>query len=121
MKEKRTKLSINNYLTFKDNKENEKIQGVYGIEVNNKIVYIGQSTDISTRCKQHTYKIIKPLEKCKKYNSDLIPVYVKLKELFYDDYFIRFVILERIEDKNKLKEKEKYYINKYNPSLNTHN
>lgn len=111
---------INKYLTFKNNKERETIQGIYGIEVNNKIVYIGQSTNISKRCKQHTYKIIKPFEKCKKYNNDLIPVYTELRNLFYNDYYIRFLILERVEDKNKLKEREKYYINKYKPSLNAY-
>lgn len=111
---------IDNYLTFKNNKDKEKIQGIYAIEVNNKIVYVGQSTDIVTRCRQHCHKIIKPIENCKKYNGDLSPLYIELKNLFNNDYFIKFLILERIEDKSKLKQKEKYYMNKYKPSLNTH-
>lgn len=111
---------INNYLTFKNNENNEKIQGIYGIKINNKIIYVGQSKDIIERCKQHTYKIIKPIEKCKKYKNDFIPLYNELRELFYNNYFIKFIILERINDENQLTEKELYYINKYKPKLNIH-
>lgn len=111
-------MQLNNYLTFKDNKNKEKIQGVYAIEVNNKIVYVGQSVDVVGRCKQHSHKIIKPIEECKKYKSDFRPLYSELRELFYNDYYIKFLILERVKNKNKLKQREKYYMDKYNPPLN---
>lgn len=108
------------YLSFIDNKEKEKIQGIYGIMIDNEIVYIGQSTDIAKRCKCHALKIIKEESKCKKYNGDLYPVYIETRRAFYNYQNIKFVILERIKDESKLIEKELYYMDKYQPKLNIH-
>lgn len=109
-----------NNLIFVDNKDKEKIMGIYGIIVNNEIVYVGQSNNIVKRCKQHTLKITKPIEKCEKYKGDLTPLYIELKQYFFNNINIKFVILERIKNANLLKEREKFYINKYQPKLSIH-
>lgn len=113
-------LKSNNYLTFVENKEQQKIKGVYGIMIDDELVYIGQSKDIVKRCKQHSYKIIKPKEECKKYKNDFRPLYIETRDAFYNNKHIKFIILERIVNELNLKKKELYYINKYSPRLNIH-
>ena len=114
-------LKNNNYLSFIDNKDKQKISGIYGIMIEDELVYIGQSKDIVKRCKQHSYKIIKSEENCKKYKSDFTPLYIEVRKAFYDNKHIKFVILERVFYESSLKYIESYYINKYSPRLNIHN
>ena len=85
------------------------MSGIYGIFVNDSLIYIGQSMDIEKRFIQHKNKLGKDqgclytiIEICKNRGSE-----VKLK------------VLEIIEDKEERLKREKYLIELFQPLANT--
>jgi len=88
------------------------IQGVYLIrnKVNNK-VYIGSSINIKRRWRDHIYE----LSRNRHNNIHLQNAWNK-----YGKDNFEFVILEEVEDKSILRDREQYWLNKYqsfNPSM----
>lgn len=80
--------------------------GVYKIEnIKNHKVYIGSSKNIKNRWKQHLYS----LKTNTHHSIKLQSCYNKLK----DKSILQFSIVEIVDDKTKLKEREQYYINLY--------
>lgn len=85
---------------------NETIIGVYKIEnIKNHKVYIGSSKNIYMRWKQH----IAQLKQGTHHSVKLQRCYDKLK----NKTTLQFSIVEIVKDVNKLKEREQYYIDKY--------
>lgn len=85
--------------------------GVYRITVNSKKSYIGSSTNLYLRCCQH----LAHLRKNKHHSRYLQHSYNK-----YGEKSITFEVLEICPKNIKiLREKERYYINKYNPFFNS--
>lgn len=85
------------------------MSGIYGIFVDDSLIYIGQSVDIKKRFIQHKNKLDKSqgclytiIEICKNYGSQ-----VTLK------------VLEIIEDKEERLKREKYLIQLFQPLANT--
>lgn len=87
----------------------KKISGIYKIEnkINGKI-YIGQSVDVYRRLKKHIWEI--------KSNNNIL--YKALKKYGVENF--TYELIEECEI-NKLDEKEKYYIKKYNSYINAEN
>ena len=80
----------------------EKISGIYGIvfyrnDVNGVKIYIGSSVNIRRRCMSHRFKL-----KNNKHDNS------KMQKIFNKKYDMKFVILERCEDKDVLC-REKFY------------
>lgn len=83
------------------------MQGIYQIKnTKNNKVYIGSSIDIDRRWKEHT----KDLENNKHHSIKLQRSY----NLTKDKSIFKFSIVEEVEDINKLRDREQYYINLYN-------
>ena len=84
------------------------MQGVYKIEniVNHKI-YVGSSVDINKRFDSH----IKSLRKGKHNNKYLQRAWDKYGECNFD-----FAIIELVDDKDKIRDREQYYIELYDSS-----
>ena len=80
-----------------------KIQGIYKIIncINSK-VYIGQSIEIEKRFKQH---------KINSKNNILYPLYNAIKCYGVDNF--EFIIIEEVEDINKLDQREQYWMDHY--------
>ena len=87
--------------------------GIYGIQVNNQIVYVGQSKNLARRLAEHLFKIECKGRKEKKY--ELLDG-ISSKDGFNQP--IRFCELARATEE-ELNDKEKYFIDKYDPCLNT--
>lgn len=95
------------------------VMGIYGIYLNNDLVYIGQSKNIGERWKIHKHHIVKVPSKCREHFNDFIPLYTKLRNCYYAGCGnIYFNVIEIISDKSILKEKESEYIDKLKPQLN---
>ena len=117
----------NNQLRFYDllysNKQKKilepfNVMGVYGIFVNNEIIYIGSSKNIGERIITHKHHILKPIEKCLKCKKDFLPIYIKLRELYNKDKDFYFGIIEKVNDEYQLRLKERQYIKTLNPKYN---
>lgn len=76
--------------------------GIYKITINDYYIYIGQSVDVKSRCKQH----LRELKQNKHYNKRLQSVFNKYPNS------IKFEILEECEI-DKLDEREMFYIDYY--------
>lgn len=86
------------------------MQGIYMIKnAKNKMVYIGSSYDILKRWKEH----IALLEKNKHHSYKLQSDWNK-----YNIYDFNFLILECVEERKDLIEREIYYVKKYNSTNN---
>lgn len=90
---------------------NIKESGVYKIlnTINNKF-YIGSSVNIQNRMRQHKYFCKNKIYKRTKLNSAFIK---------YNEEDFKIIILELVEDKTKLAEREQYYLNNLKPDYNT--
>lgn len=100
-----------NYITLADIVEDdiESISGIYGILIDNYLVYIGRSKNIQIRWNQHKKGIEKSPEK----------KYELLREALQCGHTIHFVVLEYC-DNSELKIKERENILKYEcPPLNS--
>jgi group I intron endonuclease len=89
------------------------IQGVYAIKniINNKM-YIGSAFNIDTRWKTHKLN----LKRNTHINIKLQRAWIKYQESNFN-----FIILELVEDKKKLREREKYLIDKFDTINNGYN
>ena len=85
----------------------KRYQGVYGIFSEGQCLYIGQSKQINGRLHQHFFWIKKPHKSPKSHQS----LYSKLHQ--YEN-----LVIGIIEETENHKEREKYYINKYQPLYN---
>lgn len=91
---------------------NTKIIGIYGIYVNEELVYIGSSSSIYTRVRDHCYQMY--LENG--YNDSK---YIELHKCLVEGKDISFEIIDSdITEENRY-EMEYKYIEKYKPILNT--
>lgn len=109
---KKYKYSINKFL------EKYKIMGIYGIYLQNKLIYIGQSNNIGKRWVIHKTHITREPSKCRDYMGDNCPLYNFLRNYYQAGIDISFSILEIINDKSELNQKESEYIKKFNPICN---
>ena len=84
-----------------------KIQGIYKIinKTNNK-VYIGQSTNIKKRFKEHNFYIS---------NNIKYPLYKAIRK--YGLHNFEFIIIEVINDRKELDQKEQYWLDNYQSYL----
>lgn len=90
--------------------------GIYGIYINNKLVYVGKSTDLLTRIANHCL-LIEGLGKPNQVNSNKYRV---LRQARDQGHKVRFELLEYTEeDEDKLGFAESAWINLYMPKLNT--
>ena len=106
VKDKDVLLSIDNITKYKENLIDN--SGIYGISVNDVLVYIGKSYNLYSRFKQHIKLIHEPNKERK---------YLLLNKYYTKGYNIDFIVLE-LCDYERLNELESYYINKYLPFLN---
>lgn len=94
--------------------------GIYAIQVDDKILYVGQSKWITDRVLSHIFEMTNCLKKV------LLDEYVEKKykilaSAVLTGHKIEFITLcECNKDKEELDEKEIYYINLYNAPLNTY-
>lgn len=109
---KKYKYSVNKFL------EKYKTMGIYGIYLQNKLIYIGQSNNIGKRWVTHKTHIIREPSKCRDYMGDNYPLYNFLRSYYQAGIDISFSILEIINDKSELNQKESEYIKKFNPICN---
>lgn len=90
--------------------------GIYKIE--NKVtgqVYIGQSTNIKRRFKDHMVRAFNNFPSNEQYNNEL---YIDLRRYGKENF--TFMVIEECQ-KEELKEKEAYWIGVYNSYLNGYN
>lgn len=73
--------------------------------------YIGSTVNFGNRKRNHYYNCNTPSRKHYYY-----PLYEKMREVGIDTY--AFTVLEDNIPQKKLLEREKYYIDEYNPQLN---
>lgn len=86
------------------------VSGIYAIYIQDKLVYIGKSTNLNNRVYQHERGIITGKGGCSWYNI--------AKEFYIRDYDIKIVVVEPVEEKELLA-KEQYYIELHRPIFNT--
>lgn len=84
--------------------------GIYAIYVDKEFAYIGQSKNLIGRLGDHYYAIFFQ-------QKDLEHRYEVLRELHLKSHLITFDVIEYC-DKEELRDREAYYIQKYNPPLN---
>ena len=85
--------------------------GIYGIVVNDRVIYVGQSKKLAQRLAQHVYEIEKKHKTEKKYE-----ILDEISDKARYDQKIRFTLLEETANLN---ERENYYISELKPILNT--
>lgn len=96
----------------KEHPDFERMVCIYGIYVNDICVYVGQTINLLQRYIQHGIEILCPRNsKAKKYQL--------LEELYKQNYNISIKPIEILYNNLLLDDKEQYYINLYNPSLNS--
>ena len=104
---------------------NDNVAGIYGIKIDEKIVYVGQSVLITDRVISHICTIMDYI-KLLMLDDNIEKKYKLLSQAILDGYAIEFIILceckkqnlNKMELKTKLNDIEKYYITLYNPPLN---
>lgn len=84
--------------------------GIYTISIDGKIVYVGESSDLWNRAKQHRYNILNS-------NEVWYPLCRKFCERGHN---ITFKVVEAVEPR-LLREKEKQYITVCHPMFNLQN
>lgn len=79
------------------NKDNNlyNISAIYGIYINNELVYIGSSIHCIERFLQHKYKVLLPEYKRCKWHKDYIPLYQELRKAYRHKDKISFDILKK--------------------------
>lgn len=83
--------------------------GIYQVFLNNKLVYVGRSSNMLQRIANHMYQI----DVNQKTNK-----YIQLRGAREQGYGIRFDVLEYCSEE-ETPYREAYWINKYRPCLNT--
>jgi hypothetical protein len=86
-----------------------KLQGVYGIFSNGDCLYVGESSKILKRFSDHKSYIKNP---------DTKSLSSKMKEMYIELQQYNHLIFGIIEETPNHKEREKYWINCYNPEYN---
>lgn len=87
------------------------MKGIYGIKVDNCLVYVGQATNINERIRQHWSAI---LEKQPRENK-----YQLLKSAASRKHKITFWLLEEVKEAGRLDDVERKWIKTIQPCLNT--
>jgi hypothetical protein len=93
------------------------ISAVYGIYVNDELVYIGSSIHCMTRFNQHKWQIIKPEEKRCPW-KDYRLAYNELRKHYQNGDRISFDIIEREDNVKVLKVLERTYLKTLKPKFN---
>lgn len=106
-------------INIKDNESNKQYRTscIYGIYLNDELVYLGKTTNAIQRWEIHKHHIIKSEDDCRKYLGDYYKLYVELRKAYNNGDKITFDIIEEV-DKNLLSIKEREYLNKNKPILN---
>lgn len=91
---------------------------IYGIYVNNELVYIGKTNSAIDRWVVHKHHITKPYSECRKYYGDFNKLYNNLREDYFSNECIEFRIIEEVSTDN-LSEIERKYLKYNKPKLNT--
>lgn len=91
----------------------DKRSGIYGIYCDDKLVYIGKSTNLLNRWIAHKCHVY--CEESKEYNR---PIYRELRRALQEGHTIQAQLIEYCETW-ELEDKEDEYIIKYYPALNT--
>jgi len=86
-----------------------RISGIYAITIQNRVVYIGKSTNLISRVTRHIRNAL---------NGHKRPKYQILNSAICDGKFVNCVVIEECGEK-ELSEREEHYIIKFNPPLNT--
>lgn len=110
-----------NELTIKKNSDIYKqynISAIYGVYINNNLVYIGSSIHCMERFLQHKHKVLLKEENRHAYCKDCIPIYNALREALSDGKIITFDILQKEQNVKKLRRLERQYLEQYKPPLN---
>ena len=91
--------------------------GVYKIfdEVTGEVLYVGESIRPERRRGEHLYKR-KDTEKAYKHSI----INGMISEGILDNTNLKFEVIEYVDDADKRKERETYWINKLNPTYNSH-
>lgn len=92
---------------------------IYGIYVNDELVYLGSTKNAIKRWQIHKHYIIKPYDKCKNYNYDNINMYKQLRDNYYSGDIIEFGIIGLVKDYSKLNDIERVFLKVNKPILNT--
>ena len=90
-------------------KYHSKYKGVYGIFNNGECLYIGESSKIMKRFSDHKTYIKNP---------DIKSISSKMKEMYIELQQYNHLIFGILEECNNHKNKEKYWIDKYQPRYN---
>ena len=95
------------------------VMGIYGIYLDDTLVYIGQSKNIKNRWIQHKQQIEAPLISFEYKESGIDALYNTLRQYYREGIeSIYFCILEIVKDESKLKKLETEYINFFKPKYN---
>lgn len=95
------------------------IMGIYGIYLDDELVYIGQSINIKNRWIKHKENIEKPIIILDDREKGLDVLYNKLGDYYRANIeSIYFCVLEKVNNKNKLKQLENKYIEYFKPKYN---
>lgn len=118
-------VNINEIVTDKENElfQDYDVAGVYGIYLNQELVYIGSSVHCMTRFYQHKRKIV--IEESKRCAwKDYTLVYNELRKAYQNNLNISFEIIDEIDDVNDvqfLRALERAYIRILKPKFNVSN
>lgn len=109
---KKYKCTINKFL------EEYNIMGIYGIYLQDNLIYIGQSNNVGKRWIIHKTHITRSPSQCRNYMGDNCPLYNFLRNYYQAGIKISFSVLEIVSNKEELNQKELEYIKKFNPKCN---
>lgn len=85
------------------------MSGIYGIIINNSLVYIGKANDLEERKRQHWCKIFNPNE------NKYYLLHAALKQHFR----IQFILLQKVPNISSLLDIEEKWIKALKPCLNS--
>lgn len=95
------------------------IMGIYGIYLDDELVYIGQSTNIKNRWIKHKENIEKPIIILEDREKGLDVLYNKLGDYYRANIeSIYFCVLEKVNNRKELKKLESKYIEYFKPKYN---
>ena len=87
------------------------MRGIYGIKVDDCLVYVGQAIDVNARIRQHWHDILENYQRENKYQL--------LKSAASRKHKITFWLLEEVKEAGVLDEIESKWIKTLQPCLNT--
>lgn len=94
------------------------ISAIYGIYVNNELVYIGSSVHCMKRFLQHKYKIFLQENKRYKFQGDYRLLYQELRKDYKNNKIITFDIIQEENNVKKLRLLERKYLQELHPKFN---